>query len=116
MSSAAHFVQYAGIEALENADDAVAEMREAFRQRRDMLVERFADHGVEVPVPDGAFYLMLPVDSDDQAWCEGALEDAGVATVPGSAFGTPGYARLSYAAGETRLREAVERLAEAGYL
>ena len=131
VSSAAHFVQYAGIEALENTDDAVAEMREAFRQRRDMLVERFADHGVEVPVPDGAFYLMLPVDGDcaglegrrvadgetvDQAWCEGALKDAGVATVPGSAFGTPGYARLSYAAGEARLREAVERLAEAGYL
>ena len=106
-------------------------MREAFRQRRDMLVERFADHGVEVPVPDGAFYLMLPVDGDcaglegrrvedgepvDQAWCEGALEDAGVATVPGSAFGTPGYARLSYAASEQRLREGVDRLVDHGYL
>ena len=116
VSCATHFVQYAGVEALENTDDAVAEMREAFRERRDMLVDLFADHGKEVPFPDGAFYMMLPVDADDQAWCEGAIEEAHVATVPGSAFGTPGYARLSYAAGEERLNEGVERLASAGYL
>ena len=116
VSCATHFVQYAGVEALENTDDAVVEMREAFEDRRDMLVDLFAEHGKDVPVPDGAFYMMLPVDSDDQAWCEGAIEDAHVATVPGSAFGTPGYARLSYAASEERLREGVERLADAGYL
>jgi aspartate aminotransferase len=116
VSCATHFVQYAGIEALQNTDEAVAEMREAFEERRDMLVDLFADHGKEVPVPDGAFYMMLPVEDDDQAWCEGAIEDAHVATVPGSAFGTPGYARLSYAASEERLREGVERLADAGYL
>jgi len=116
VSCATHFVQYAGVEALENTDDAVAEMREAFRERRDMLVDLFADHGKEVPFPDGAFYMMLPVDADDQAWCEGAIEEAHVATVPGSAFGTPGYARLSYAASEERLKEGVERLASAGYL
>jgi aspartate aminotransferase len=116
VSCAVNFVQRAGIEALENTDDAVVEMRDAFRERRDMLVELFADHGVDVPEPSGAFYMMLPVDDDDQAWCEGAIEDAQVATVPGSAFGTPGYARISYAASEQRLREAVDRLAEAGYL
>jgi aspartate aminotransferase len=116
VSCATHFVQYAGVEALENTDDAVVEMREAFEDRRDMLVDLFAEHGKDVPVPDGAFYMMLPVDDDDQAWCEGAIEDAHVATVPGSAFGTPGYARLSYAASEERLREGVERLADAGYL
>ena len=116
VSCATHFVQYAGIEALQNTDEAVTEMREAFQERRDMLVDLFADHGTEVPVPDGAFYMMLPVEDDDQAWCEGAIEDAHVATVPGSAFGTPGYARLSYAASEERLKEGVERLADAGYL
>jgi aspartate aminotransferase len=116
VSCATNFVQHAGIEALENTDDAVAEMRSAFEQRRDMLLDLFADHGKDVPVPDGAFYMMLPVDEDDQAWCEGAIEDAHVATVPGSAFGTPGYARLSYAASEERLREGVDRLADAGYL
>jgi aspartate aminotransferase len=116
VSCATNFVQHAGIEALENTDDAVAEMRSAFEQRRDMLLDLFADHGKDVPVPDGAFYMMLPVNEDDQAWCEGAIEDAHVATVPGSAFGTPGYARLSYAASEERLREGVDRLADAGYL
>jgi len=116
VSCAVNFVQRAGIEALENTDDAVAEMRDAFRQRRDMLADLFAEHDVDVPVGDGAFYMMLPVDEDDQSWCAGAIEDAHVATVPGSAFGSPGYARISYAASEERLREAVDRLATEGYL
>jgi aspartate aminotransferase len=92
----------------------------------------FDELGMDVSTPDGAFYLMLPVDDDsvaqsasnrssgdqprDQQWCQDALEDAHVATVPGSAFGAPGYARLSYAASTERLEEAVERLADAGYL
>jgi aspartate aminotransferase len=116
VSCAVNFVQHAGVEALRNTDEAVGEMREAFRERRDMLADLFADHGVDVPVGDGAFYIMLPVDDDDQAWCENAIEDAHVATVPGSAFGTPGYARLSYAASTERLREGVERLADGGYI
>ncbi len=116
VSSAVNFVQHAGIEALENTDEAVAEMVEAFESRRDLVVDLLADHDVDVAVPDGAFYMMLPVGDDDQAWCEGAIEDAHVATVPGSAFGTPGYARISYAASEERLREGVERLAAEGYL
>ena len=116
VSCAVNFVQHAGVEALENTDDAVAEMRDAFRHRRDMLADLLADYGVDVPVGDGAFYMMLPVDEDDQAWCAGAIEEAHVATVPGSAFGSPGYARISYAASEERLREAVDRLASEGYL
>ncbi len=116
VSCAANFVQHAGVEALENTDEAVTEMRDAFEERRDMLVDLFAEHGIDVPVPDGAFYMMLPVDGDDTEWCEGAIEEAHVATVPGSAFGTPGYARLSYAASEERLREGVARLADGGYL
>ncbi|WP_254821881.1 pyridoxal phosphate-dependent aminotransferase [Haloglomus halophilum] len=116
VTCATNFVQHAGVEALRNTDDAITEMRDAFHERRDMLVDLFADHGKEVAVPEGAFYMMLPVPEDDQSWCEGAIEDAHVATVPGSAFGTPGFARLSYAASEERLREGVERLAEEGYL
>jgi aspartate aminotransferase len=121
VTCATHFVQYAGVEALRNTDDAVAEMREAFRERRDMLCDLLAEHGVEVPRPEGAFYLMLPIGSDgdsgnDEEWCEQAIEEAHVATVPGSAFGTPGYARVSYAAGTERLREAVDRLADTGLL
>ena len=116
VSSAANFVQRAGVEALENTDDAVDEMVQAFESRRDRLVDLFDDHGKDVSVPDGAFYLMLPVADDDQEWCQDALKDAHVATVPGSAFGAPGYARLSYAASTERLEEAVDRLAAEGYL
>ncbi|WP_246999713.1 pyridoxal phosphate-dependent aminotransferase [Halosolutus gelatinilyticus] len=116
VSSAVNFVQHAGIEALENTDTAVDQMVQAFRERRDLVVDLLDEHDVDVAVPDGAFYMMLPVDADDQAWCEGAIEDAHVATVPGSAFGTPGYARISYAASEERLKEGIRRLAEEGYL
>jgi len=133
VSCAVNFVQHAGVEAIQNTDEAVTEMRDAFRERRDMLSELFAEHDVDVPVGDGAFYMMLPVGdsearsasgsasgdeprADDQEWCAGAIEDAHVATVPGSAFGSPGYARISYAASEERLREAVDRLVEHGYL
>jgi aspartate aminotransferase len=112
VSCATNFVQHAGVEALENTDEAVVEMADAFESRRDMLLDTFAEHGVDVAEPDGAFYMMLPVDDDDQAWCEEAISDAHVATVPGSAFGTPGYARISYAASKDRLTEAVDRLAE----
>jgi len=112
VSCATNFVQHAGVEALENTDEAVAEMAAAFEERRDMLVDAFHDRGVDVVEPKGAFYMMLPVADDDQAWCEEAISDAHVATVPGSAFGTPGYARLSYANSTERLREAVDRLEE----
>ena len=116
VTCATSFVQHAGVTALEEVDDEIAEMTNAFEERRDFLIEAFAERGVEVPKPGGAFYMMLPVDQDDQAWCENALEDAHVAMVPGSAFGTPGFARISYAASLDRLEEAVERLDDAGYL
>jgi aspartate aminotransferase len=116
VSSATNFVQHAGVEALENTDETVVEMTEAFEERRDLLADLLADHGIDVSKPEGAFYMMLPVAEDDQEWCENAIEDAHVATVPGSAFGTPGYARISYANSQERIREAVDRLADADLL
>lgn len=116
VSCATNFVQHAGVAALTECDEEIDKMRDAFEQRRDLLVDLFAEHGVDVPVGDGAFYMMVPVDEDDQQWCENAISEAHVATVPGSAFGTPGYARLSYAASTERLQEGVDRLAENGFL
>jgi len=122
VTCAVNFVQHAGVEALQNTDEAVEEMRSAFEDRRDMLVDLFAEHGKDVPTPEGAFYIMLPVadtrvegdgeEAQDVAWAEEAIETAHVATVPGSAFGTPGWVRLAYANDQERLREGVERLAE----
>ncbi|HKJ59422.1 MAG TPA: pyridoxal phosphate-dependent aminotransferase [Halobacteriales archaeon] len=116
VSSAAHFVQHAGVEALTGPQDAVGEMADAFEERRDLLVSLLGDRGVDVRPPAGAFYLMLPVADDDATWCEQAIDEAHVATVPGSAFGTPGYARISYANSQERIREAIERLDDAGLL
>lgn len=116
VTCAVNFVQHAGVEALENSDDSVQSMVRAFESRRDLVIDLLADAGVEAATPDGAFYLMLPVDADDQSWCEGALEDAHVGLVPGHAFGAPGYARMSYAASEERLREGINRLTAEGYL
>ena len=118
VSCATNFVQRAGVTALTDpaVDDTVEEMVAAFRERRDLLADRLADHGVELSVGDGAFYAMPRVDDDDVAWCEAAIEDAHVACVPGSAFGAPGHARFSYAASRERLEEAVDRLATAGLI
>jgi aspartate aminotransferase len=116
VSCATNFVQHAGIEALRNTNEAVEEMVEAFAERRQFLLDRLGEEGVEAPEPDGAFYLMIPVADDDQTWCEDALEEAHVATVPGSAFGAPGYARISYANSKERIGEAVDRLVEADLL
>ncbi|MFC7074527.1 pyridoxal phosphate-dependent aminotransferase [Halovenus rubra] len=112
VSCATNFVQRAGVTALEDVDEEIDEMVEAFSERREFLVSAFADHGVDIVEPDGAFYMMVPVADDDQAWCDEAISNAHVATVPGSAFGTPGYARLSYANSKDRLAEAVDRLVD----
>ena len=116
VSCATNFVQHAGVEALRNTDEAVSEMVEAFSERREYLLGRLDEEGVVAPEPDGAFYLMMEVDEDDQRWCERALEEAHVATVPGRAFGAPGYARVSYANSLERIGEAVERLTDAELL
>ena len=117
VTAATNFVQHAGVEALENTDDAVTEMVSAFEKRRDYLVELFRNRGVDVVEPDGAFYMMLPLPTDDDhAWCEEAIDEAHVAMVPGSPFGTPGYARISYANSLERLEEAVQRLDDADLL
>ncbi len=112
VSCATNFVQHAGVTALEQVDEEIDEMVDAFSERREYLLEAFADRGVDVVEPDGAFYMMVPVDDDDTAWCDAAISEAHVATVPGSAFGTPGYARVSYANSKDRLAEALDRLDE----
>jgi len=119
VSCASNFVQHAAAEALANTDvDAIAgEMRETFERRRDTLVELFAERGIEVPVPQGAFYAMIPIEShDDMQWCKDAVRDAGVGLVPGRAFGTPGYVRASLVDTEDRIHEAVDRLATEGFI
>ena len=50
----------------------------------------------------------MPVDDDDQSWCKGAVEDAQVATVPGTAFGASGYARISFTTERGRIKRRIQ--------
>jgi aspartate/methionine/tyrosine aminotransferase len=111
------FVQHAAVAALEGPQDFVREMREEFARRRSVVVDGLnAIDGVTCGVPAGAFYAFpdvsaLPLSADDFA--ARLLEEAGVAALAGTAFGShgEGYLRVSYANSEENLREALHRIA-----
>ncbi|MFC7070268.1 pyridoxal phosphate-dependent aminotransferase [Halobaculum lipolyticum] len=103
--------QFAAEAALSGPQGVVDEMREAYERRRDLVVSGLADAGLECPTPQGAFYAMPRVP-------EGFVDECierGVIVVPGEAFGEhgAGHARISYAAGEDDLRDALDLIAEA---
>ena len=115
--------QAAAVAALTGPQDCVEEMRLSFEERyryvRDALN---AIPGVECPDCDGAFYAFPSFQEvidgrddirDDVELATWILDEAGVATVPGSAFGAPGHLRLSYAAGMDYLEEAIGRIRDA---
>lgn len=116
--------QHAALAAYSAAGGDLAEYRrmsDAFRGRLEHVVRLFREHlpGVGFVEPEGAFYLFVRTDGlaregeGSLAVCERLLNDAGVAMVPGVAFGDDRYVRLSYACGEDTLTEAVRRLAGA---
>ena len=57
---------------------------------------------------------MMPVDDNNRSWCKGAAEDAQVATVPDTAFGTPEHARIPFTTNRRKIREGFDRLHEFG--
>jgi aspartate aminotransferase len=116
--------QYAGMAVFRNeprVEHAVRAMLGVFRHRRERLVAMFRRHlpQSEFVPPDGAFYLFFRIDAfyrdgmrDSLGFCRWLLEKTGVALVPGSAFGDDRFARLSFAAPEDEIVEAVRRMAE----
>jgi len=98
--------QYAAEAALTGPQGVVDEMRETFEKRRNLLLDRFEEMGVEVPTPKGAFYAMPKVP---EGFVDACI-DRGVIVVPGEAFGEggAGHARLSYANDTEALREALD--------
>ena len=111
--------QAAAVEALGGPQDSVAAMREEYRRRRDELVRSLNRiRGIVCTLPPGSFYVFPNVKGAMAAiGCASSIEFArrlmteiGVATVPGEAFGAPGYVRLSYALGIDRIRAGVDRL------
>lgn len=117
--------QMAALAAYNSPQEAREAMRVAFEHRRDLIVElaRGID-GLEVNVPQGAFYLFPKCSSffgksdgkrtinDSTDFAMYLLEVAHVATVAGDAFGAPDYFRMSYATSEDNIREAMRRIKE----
>lgn len=113
--------QAAATAALNGDQACVAEMCTAFKARHDWLVPALnALPGVRCTPGQGSFYAFADFSEsiqslgleDDLALAEHLLEKAGVATVPGSAFGAPGHLRLSFACDLETLKKAVERISE----
>jgi aspartate aminotransferase len=116
--------QYAAVAALRGPQELLETMRVQFEKRRHLMVELLRKiRGVEAHDPDGAYYVFAdfsgllsrkyraePV-ATTQRLAEILLEEFGVATVPGSAFGREGYLRLSFAISEENIRKAMERVA-----
>ena len=123
-TNASSISQWAAVEALNGPQDFLKEWRDVFQARRDMVVAGLnAAEGVDCLTPEGAFYVfpscqrLLGKTSaggtklvTDEDFVLALLEETGVALVHGTAFGLPGHFRLSYAASNAELEEAVKRI------
>jgi aspartate aminotransferase len=114
--------QYAAEAALNGSQECVQEMLSAFKVRHDDVVKALNElPGVECIDSDGTFYAFPSFKgameatgcTTDVEFAEKMLIEAEVALVPGSAFGTPGHMRLSYATSMQNLETAIARLAKA---
>lgn len=117
--------QEAALAAYSERDRAEVEVRKmvnAFRRRRNLVTELFAEFLPNLPYvkPNGAFYLFFKVDSlfregmsDSSSVCTWLLEEAEIAVVPGVAFGDDRFLRMSYATSDQLLEKAIYRLGKA---
>ncbi|MGB5360088.1 pyridoxal phosphate-dependent aminotransferase [Eudoraea sp.] len=122
-SGANAIAQRATIEALNAPVSKIQFMIDEFHKRRDLLLQLLGEiNGFKLNVPEGAFYVFPDISSFFEKTLNGftinnasdfalyLLENANVATVTGEAFGNPKCIRISYAASENELREAVKRI------
>lgn len=118
-SNVANVSQIAAVAALTGPQDVLVPMKAAFARRRTLIVNALgALPNVSIGQPDGAFYaypdLRGAVEAlgmpDTATFAADLLRDAGVAIVPGEAFGTPGFARLSFALADDAITSGVERI------
>ncbi len=125
-SGTCSITQKAGVAASEGGLESVLKMREQFKKRRDLVYSLLKDiEGIKVNLPDGAFYFFPDVTSffgksyngttinDADELSIYLLEEAHVATVGGDSFGDAKSIRISYAAAEDKLIEAMKRIKEA---
>lgn len=107
--------QMAGLEALQNGDDDIVEMRESYKLRRNFIVASLNDMGLDCFMPHGAFYVFPCVKStglSSRDFAVRLLNDYSVAAIPGEAFGDcgHGFLRCSYATSMEQLKEAMSRM------
>ena len=122
-SGACSISQAAATAALEGSQDCVTEMKVEYKRRYEYLLEALnAIDGVECEDCDGAFYAFpsfkaiidrMPDIRDDVELAAWMLEHAGVAMVPGTAFGAPGHLRLSFATSMENLHACIQRIKHA---
>ena len=101
--------QYAALEAYTGPQDSVAAMKKEYEARRNLLISGLRDLGIEAAMPEGAFYAFPKLDLETTM----KIVAADVIITPGTAFGSlgEGYARMSYAASQENIREALKRIA-----
>jgi aspartate aminotransferase len=118
-TNACSISQAAAVAALNGDQTSVRDMCAEFKARHDEIQPLIDSiDGIRCAPGDGAFYLFIEVGQalerksleDDIVFCERLLEETGVALVPGTAFGAPGYVRISFAASLTTLHEAISRI------
>lgn len=116
ITSATTNAQAAAEEAFKNGMDDAAPMRKEYMKRRDLLIDGLSKAGFSCPNPNGAFYIFAKIpaglNQDSVAFCNQLADEAKVAVIPGASFGPggEGYVRISYAASEADLKEAVSRI------
>ena len=109
--------QYAAIEAMNNGDSDVAQMRDEYDMRRRYIVDELNKLGLTCFEPEGAFYVFPSIQSTgmtSEEFCRRLLEEKHVAVVPGNAFGESGegFIRISYCYSLKHITEALRRIGE----
>jgi len=109
------FAQMAATEALDGPQECVAQMREAYRQRRDAALDVLREHGLYRYSPGGAFYLLVDISSagmDSRDFAVRLIEEKGVAVAPGNTFGKvcADHVRISIASPVDKVREGLHRI------
>ena len=116
VSCTAAFAQIAGVTAIQASQAPVVDMVAEFKIRRDLLVAGLnALPGISCPMPRGAFYAFPNITGTGMSSSDferGALEEAGVSLLSGTAFGRygEGYVRISFANSQSNIREALSRI------
>jgi aspartate aminotransferase len=114
-SNVCTFAQYGAIAAYEGSQDCVKEMLAAFTERRKVILEALNSiPGMSCPTPNGAFYVLADIRKTGMNSIDfsGALlDEQQVAVIPGIAFGTEGFVRLSYATDIETINRGIERIA-----